>query len=41
MAIEDVGAEAWNGRLRDEIDANRPVLYAASDPNTGGSAIFA
>lgn len=38
MAIEDVGAEAWNGRLRDEIDANRPVLYAASDPNTGGHA---
>ena len=38
MAIEDVGAEAWNGRLREEIDANRPVLYAASDPNTGGHA---
>ena len=40
MAIEDVGAEAWNGRLRDEIDANRPVLYAASDPNTGGGHAF-
>ena len=38
MAIEDVGAEAWNGRLRDEIDANRPVLYAASDPTGGGHA---
>ena len=38
MAIEDVGAEAWNGRLRDEIDANRPVLYAASDPAGGGHA---
>ncbi len=40
MAIEDVGAEAWNGRLRDEIDANRPVLYAASDANTGGGHAF-
>lgn len=38
MAIEDVGAEAWNGRLRAEIDANRPVLYAASDPAAGGHA---
>ena len=38
MAIEDVGAEAWNGRLREEIDANRPVLYAASDPAGGGHA---
>lgn len=38
MAIEDVGAAAWNGRLRDEIDANRPVLYAASDPAGGGHA---
>lgn len=38
LAIEDVGAEAWNGRLRDEIDANRPVLYAASDPAGGGHA---
>lgn len=40
LAIEDVGAEAWNSRLRDEIDANRPVLYAASDPNTGGGHAF-
>lgn len=38
MAIEDVGAEAWNGRLRKEIDDNRPVLYAASDPARGGHA---
>lgn len=38
MAIEDVGAEAWNSRLREEIDANRPVLYAASDPTRGGHA---
>lgn len=38
MAIEDVGAEAWNGRLRDEIDANRPVLYSASSPSGGGHA---
>ena len=29
---------AWNGRLREEIDANRPVLYAASDPAGGGHA---
>ena len=36
LKIEDVGAEAWNGRLRAEIDANRPVLYAASDANVGG-----
>lgn len=38
MAIEDVSAEAWNSRLREEIDANRPVLYAASDPAGGGHA---
>ena len=36
MAIEDVGAEAWNGRLREEIDANRPILYSAVDSNVGG-----
>lgn len=40
MAIEDVGAEAWNGRLREEIDANRPVLYAASDPAAGGHSFI-
>ena len=38
MAIEDVGAEAWNGKLREEIDANRPVLYSASSPSGGGHA---
>lgn len=38
MAIEDVGAEAWNVKLRAEIDANRPVLYAASDPSGSGHA---
>ena len=38
MAIEDVGAEAWNDKLREEIDANRPMLYAASDPARGGHA---
>ena len=36
LKIEDLGAEAWNSRLRAEIDANRPVLYAASDANVGG-----
>ena len=35
-AIEDVGAEAWNAKLRNEIDANRPVLYSASDPSGSG-----
>lgn len=38
MAIEDVDAEAWNVKLRAEIDANRPVLYAASDPSGSGHA---
>lgn len=38
MAIEDVGAEAWNVKLRAEIDANRPVLYAASDSSGSGHA---
>ena len=36
LKIEDLGAEAWNGRLRAEIDANRPVLYSAADSNVGG-----
>ena len=36
LKIEDLGAEAWNGRLRAEIDANRPILYAASDAKVGG-----
>ena len=36
LAIADLGAEVWNGRLRAEIDANRPILYSASDSNNGG-----
>lgn len=36
LKIEDLGAEVWNGRLRAEIDANRPILYAASDAKVGG-----
>lgn len=36
LAIADLGAEVWNGRLRAEIDANRPILYSASDSNKGG-----
>ena len=36
LTMKDLGAEVWNGRLRAEIDANRPVLYAASDANVGG-----
>lgn len=31
LKIEDLGAEAWNGRLRAEIDANRPILYSGSE----------
>lgn len=37
-SIDDMEAEAWNAKLRGEIDANRPVLYAASDPAGGGHA---
>lgn len=36
LAIADLGAEVWNDRLRAEIDANRPILYSASDSNKGG-----
>lgn len=36
LAMADLGAEVWNGRLRAEIDANRPILYSASDSNNGG-----
>lgn len=36
LAMADLVAEVWNGRLRAEIDANRPVLYSASDSNNGG-----
>lgn len=31
LKIEDLGAEAWNGRLRAEIDANRPILYSGAE----------
>ena len=34
--MKDLGAEVWNGRLRAEIDANRPILYSAADSNVGG-----
>ena len=36
LAIADLGAEVWNGRLRAEIDADRPILYSAVDSNEGG-----
>ena len=36
LAIADLGAEVWNGRLRAEIDADRPILYSAVDSNKGG-----
>lgn len=36
LAIADLGAGVWNGRLRAEIDANRPILYSAVDSNVGG-----
>lgn len=38
LAMADLGAEVWNGRLRAEIDANRPILYSASDSKNGGHA---
>lgn len=38
MAIEAGSAEEWNEKLRGEIDANRPVLYAAFDSIGGGHA---
>lgn len=36
LTMEDLGAGVWNGRLRAEIDANRPILYSAVDSNVGG-----
>lgn len=36
LTMKDLGAEVWNGRLRAEIDANRPILYSAADSNVGG-----
>ena len=38
MSIEAGSAEEWNEKLRGEIDANRPVLYAAFDSIGGGHA---
>ena len=37
-SIDDMEAEAWNAKLRGEIDANRPILYSASDASVGGHA---
>lgn len=31
LTMKDLGAEVWNGRLRAEIDANRPVLYSGAE----------
>jgi hypothetical protein len=31
LAMKDLGAEVWNGRLRAEIDANRPILYSGAE----------
>lgn len=39
-SIDDVGAEAWNAKLRGEIDANRPILYSASDASVGGHSFI-
>ncbi len=38
LNISDLGEDVWNSRLRAEIDANRPVLYSASDEVSGGHA---
>lgn len=37
-SIDDMEAEAWKEKLRGEIDANRPILYSASDASVGGHA---
>lgn len=39
-SIDDVGAEAWNAKLRGEIDGNRPILYSASDASVGGHSFI-
>lgn len=39
-SIDDVGAEAWNAKLRGEIDGNRPILYSASDASAGGHSFI-
>lgn len=31
LTMKDLGAEVWNGRLRAEIDANRPILYSGAE----------
>ena len=38
--INDMEAEAWNAKLRGEIDANRPILYSASDASAGGHSFI-
>ena len=38
--IYDMEAEAWNAKLRGEIDANRPILYSASDASAGGHSFI-
>ena len=40
MSIYDMEAEAWNAKLRGEIDANRPILYSASDASAGGHSFI-
>lgn len=37
-SIDDMEAEAWKEKLCGEIDANRPILYSASDASVGGHA---
>ena len=39
-SIYDMEAEAWNAKLRGEIDANRPILYSASDASAGGHSFI-
>lgn len=39
-SIDDMEAEAWNAKLRGEIDANRPILYSASDASSGGHSFI-
>lgn len=39
-SIDDMEAEAWKEKLRGEIDANRPILYSASDASVGGHSFI-
>ena len=39
-SIDDMEAEVWNAKLRGEIDANRPILYSASDASAGGHSFI-